>query len=190
MPQSVHYRRRCVVAMFHIVTEVLLRWRSENPPRRLRTSDPSTAAFKLAPMPIVGIPTHTPSRSPHAGRRGSASARVGSHPSAELAPFYLIEHVFDRRAWPSRSNSCELVRVGITGDCETCPANQEFQHDLRPQRQGLRRLRPPRPPGQLVRLRIRQHNSRLEWGIWTLARGGGSPGMLTGGRAGGSAPVS
>src|SRR4030081_1634135 len=101
MPQSVHYRRRCVVAMFHIVTEVLLRWRSENPPRRLRTSDPSTAAFKLAPVPIVGIPTHTPSRSPHAGRRGSASARVGSPPSAELASFYFIEHVFDRRAWPS-----------------------------------------------------------------------------------------
>jgi hypothetical protein len=32
--------------------------------------------------------------------------------------------------------------------------------------------------------------SRLEWEIWTLARGGGSPGMLTWGRANGSAPVS
>jgi hypothetical protein len=31
---------------------------------------------------------------------------------------------------------------------------------------------------------------RLEWGIWTSVRGGGSPGMLTWGRAGGSAPTS
>ena len=32
--------------------------------------------------------------------------------------------------------------------------------------------------------------SRLEWEIWTLVRGGGSPKMLTWGRANGSAPVS
>jgi len=69
--------------MFHVVTEVLLRWQSENPPRRLRTSYPAAAAFKLAPVPIRGISTDTSSRSkgldgrrhlgcPHGGMPGTA----------------------------------------------------------------------------------------------------------------------
>jgi hypothetical protein len=37
---------------------------------------------------------------------------------------------------------------------------------------------------------VSARRSRLEWGIWTLVRGGGSPGMLTWRRANGSAPVS
>ena len=52
---------------------------------------------------------------------------------------------------------------------------------------------PPRPgPNtpccQLPVVSVRR--SRLEWEIWTLVRGGGSPKMLTWGRANGSAPVS
>jgi hypothetical protein len=41
------------------------------------------------------------------------------------------------------------------------PALRAGQHDLGPQRQRLRGLRPPRPPHQLVPLRIRQHQLSL-----------------------------
>jgi hypothetical protein len=40
-------------------------------------------------------------------------------------------------------------------------AGKGGQHDLRPQRQGLRGLSPPRPPGELVPLRIRQLQAGL-----------------------------
>ncbi len=57
------------------------------------------------------------------------------------------------------------------------PALGAGQHDPRPQRQHLRRLRPPRPPGQLLPLGARQHEVRLP-PPWALGvREPGRPGL-------------
>jgi hypothetical protein len=56
---------------------------------------------------------------------------------------------------------CRLGHPQLPGDLLIAPASGAGQDDLRPQRQCLGGLRPPRPPGQLVPLGISQHQPCL-----------------------------
>ena len=120
---------------------------SDRPLRRAIEARDQCVASRGISSRVAVTTSSTLSSRTDGGRPGRfSSCSPSSRPRDEPAP-------------PAR----HVVLAGpqLRGDGLVLPALRAGQHDLRPQRQHLRRLPPPRPPGQLLPLGARQHEVRL-----------------------------